>query len=428
MKNSLIATALLILPPVTLAEVAWSVDSGVGHTDNATLSATDEVSDTLTWIGGSVAFEQDSRRVKASLDAQGNYVRYMDDTYDDDLVGYATGSLTLGIVPEAFLWTFEDSFGQVTINQFQPATPDNRQNINTFSTGPDFVARFGRQSQLRFSGRYDETRYEDSDRIDDQRLQASIAFERHLSANTSWAIIAASTRVEYDAPGARAYDQPELYASWRSTGARQTLSIDLGANRVKGFDDTYTEPLVRIDWTRRVAPSWTMNVNAASEFRNTSDQFVHRTSEGTPAGGTAGVALTDAPAATYQAGLAFAFERPRTKFSISGGYTQLDYVIDNGLNEDSWFGTATLSRRFTPRVQGSLTYRARQVQYQSFDRNETEHTAEAGLDWRATRWLFVTAGYVYSDSDRVSFGDTYTSNLVYVSLSYRRGETGSFAQ
>lgn len=425
MKNSLIATALLVFPPVTLAELAWSVDSGVGHTDNATLSATDEVSDTLPWIGGSIAYEQDSRRINAALDAQANYVRYVDDTYDDDLLGFATGRLELGIVPETFLWTFEDSFGQVTIDQFEPATPANRQNINTFSTGPDFIARLGRQSQVRFSGRYYDSRYEDSDQIDSQTMQASIGFERLLSPNTSWAIVAQSRRVEYDAPGAETYDQPAVYVSWRSTGARQTLSVDLGANRVEGFDDTFTEPLVRVDWLRRIAPSWTMNVNAASEFRNASEQFVSRTNEGTPAVGTADVALTDAPAQTYQGGLSFAFERPRTKFSIGGGYTQLSYVIDSVPDEDSWFGSASISRRFTPRLQGFLTYLVRDQQHAGIDQDETEQTAEAGIEWRAGRRLFLTFGYVYNDRESDSVSNSYTSNLVYLTVSYRRGEANA---
>lgn len=425
MKNSLIATALLVFPPITLAELAWSVDAGVGHTDNATLSATDEVSDTLPWIGGSIAFEHESRRARAALDAQGNYVSYVDDTFDDDFLGYATGSLQLGIVPETFLWTIEDSFGQVTIDQFQPATPDNRQNINTFRTGPDLIARLGRQSQVRLSGRYEDARYEDSDRIDSQTVRASIAFERTLSPNTSWAIVAESRRVEYDAPGTETYDQPALYASWRSTGARQTLSIDLGANRVEGFGDTFTEPLVRVDWQRRIAPSWTMSVNAASEFRNASEQFVNRTGDGTPAAGTADVALTDAPAQTYQGGLSFALERPRTRFKIGGGYTQLKYVVDSVPDEDSWFASASISRKFTPRLEGFLTYQVRDQQHAGIDQDETEQIAEGGLEWRAGRWLFFTLGYVYSDRESDSLSNTYTSNLVYLTISYRRGQTSA---
>src|SRR5690606_34442176 len=141
-------------------------------------------------------------------------------------------------------------------DQFQPPTPDNRQNINMFSTGPLFIARLGNQSQLRLARQFDDSRNQDSEQIGNQMVQASIAFERYLSANTFWAIVASSRRVEYDAPDAETYDQPALYATWQSTGARQTLSIDLGVNRVDGFDDEFTEPLVRVDWLRSIAPSW----------------------------------------------------------------------------------------------------------------------------------------------------------------------------
>lgn len=423
MKTSLIGAALLIISPVALAELAWSVDTGVGHTDNARLTPTNTESDTLPWVGGMIEFEREGRRLRASLAGQGSYVHYMDDTFDDDFVGSAAGFLELGIVPETFLWTIEDHFGQASVDQFEPVTPENRQNINTFTTGPDFIARLGSQSQLRLAARFSDTTYERSDEIDTQTLTGSISFVRNLSPNTSWAIVAAAQRIDYDAPGVETYEQPSLYVSWQSRGARQALAVDLGANRVEGFGDSHTKPLLRLNWSRRIAPSWTLDANAAAEYRNTSEQFIGRRRLGVSPAATTDLGISAAPAETYEGGLALTFERLRTRFSVGGGYSQLNYVVDTGLDEDSWFGFTQLSRRFTPRLQGFLTYRIEKKDFEDVGQDDTDQTAELGLDWRAGKSLFLTLGYNYSDSDSSSFTNTYTSNVVYLTVSYRYGTT-----
>src|SRR5262245_27320298 len=63
-----LGTAIIIFctAPVR-AELGWSVDAGASHTDNATLADNGGASDSLTSIGGAVAYDLDGSRVKAAL-------------------------------------------------------------------------------------------------------------------------------------------------------------------------------------------------------------------------------------------------------------------------------------------------------------------------------------------------------------------------
>lgn len=413
--------ALAIFTPSAFADIGWMVDVSGGQTDNATLVDTDPLSDTLSSVGGAIDYSLDGNRLDASLNGRGNYVHYADGTYDDDFQGYAAGSLVFGFVPDAFLWTINDNYGQIAIKQFEPVTPENRQNINTFSTGPDLILPLGSQSDLKFSARFGDTRYEDSDQINTQTWQGSLSFLRGLSQSSSWGLIASDMRIEYDVPGKPTYDQPELYATWQSTGARQSLSVDLGANRIKTDTESFTKPLVRLDWNRRIAPSWTADLNLGSEYQNTSQQFV-RQNDWTDID-TARVGVTDVPAAVYHGGLSFAFQRPRTQFNLGGGYTQLEYITDNGLNEDSWYGNTGLSRRFTPRLQGFLDYRIEEHTYDSDSTRDNEkQVAGARLEWLVGKATFLAAGYRHTDSDSDSLIYTYKEDLYYLTVSYRRGD------
>jgi hypothetical protein len=423
-KTGIAAATLAMLAPPAFADIGWSIDAGAGRTDNATLVDSNPVSDTLSSVGGAIAYTIDSRRIEASLNGHGNYVHYIDDTYDDDFQGFAAGSLALGIVPDTFLWTINDTYGQIAIKQFEPLTPANRQNVNRFTTGPDLILPLGSQSDMKFSARYGDARYEDSDQIDSQTLEGSIAFRRNLSQSTYLGLIASNTRVEYDVPGSQTYDRPAVYGTLDSTGARQSISIAVGVNRVEVDDETFTKPLVRVDWNRRVSPSWTLNLDLGSEYRNTAEQFA---SQGVDLGpDAANVGVSAIPAATYRGGLGIEFRRPRVQFTLGGGYLQTNYVIDNGLNEDTWYGNTELSRRFTPRLQGFVDYRLEKRKYEANPTQDSDRkVAGARLELLAGKATYLALGYRYTDSSSDASLNTYTDTLYYLTLSYRRGTIAS---
>ena len=418
-----IAAVLAVSAGTAQAELGWSVGTGAGHSDNANRVETGKIDDTLMTLGGAIAYEHESRRVQASLTGYGTYLDYLDDTYDSDFLASGTGSLVIGIVPEQFLWTFDDTFGQMTINQFEPVTPENRQNANFFSTGPDLILRIGSQSNLKFGARYADSRYEETDTVNDQRLTGDITFSRQTSASVTWSAVAQASRVEYDVPGNPGYDLQNLFGQLQAEGARQTVSLDLGATRVADGGESYTNPLVRLDWNRRLTPSWTMDLNLGSEYRNTADRFVAGAS--VPDSGTGGVNVTGVPSETYYGGVTFSFQRPGTGFYVGTTYTRDNYVRSGELDENYWNASLGVSRRFTQQVQGFADYRYEKRDFQSGVGTDDTNTFSARLDWALGRAIFITGGYRYEDRGSDIGTNGYTENLVYLSLSYRHGTIGA---
>jgi hypothetical protein len=414
------AATFVIFTAPARAELGWTVDTGVSHTDNAALTEDNRVSDTLRSVGGAIAYGLEGRRLQASLNARGSYIDYANNTFDNDFQSYASGGLSYGIVPERFVWSLDDTYGQIAVDQFEPVTPDNRQDINTFSTGPDVILRLGSQSDLKMSARLRDASYEESDQIDSRTILGSIALRRHLSATSLWGVVASTSHVKYDAPGDPTYDQPSLYATWQGTLSRQTVSLDVGANQVETGGQSYTRPLVRLNWDRRLAPSWGMNVYLGSEYQNTSEQFVNQNLHINP--GTAEIGISQAPAASYYGGVLLGFERPRTRFSVRADYSKQDYPVDNGLNESSWNSTVTVSRRHTPRVESFLSYRIEKHNYESsLSVDDTRQRANFGVDVRMGKALFLTGGYRYSHSDSDAITNRYSASVFYLTLSFRQG-------
>ena len=418
-----IASVLALSAGTAQADLGWSVGVGAGHSDNANRVETGKIDDTLMTLGGAIAYEHESSRVQASLTGYATYLDYLDDTYDSDFLGSGTGSLVLGIVPERFLWTFEDTFGQITINQFQPVTPENRQNANFFSTGPDLVLRLGSQSDLTIGGRYADSRYEETDTVNDRRLTGDITYSRHTSPSVTWSAVAQASRIEYDLPGDPGYDLQNLYGQLQAEGARQTIGLDLGATRVADGGESYTNPLVRLTWNRRMTPSWTLDVSLGSEYQNTSDRFV--AGAGEPDGGTGGVNVSGVPSETYYGNVTFTFDRPRTGFYVGTRYGKDNYVRSGELDQETWGANVGISRRFTQHLQGFADFHYEQRDFQSGIGSDETSWFSTRLDWALGRAVFMTAGYRYEERSSDIGTNGYTENLLYLSVSYRYGTIGA---
>jgi hypothetical protein len=276
---------------------------------------------------------------------------------------------------------------------------------------------------LRIGGRYADSRYEQSDTANDQRLSGDIALIRRTSPQVAWSAVASASRVEYDLPGNPGYDQQNLFGRLQAQGARQTVDLDLGATRVADGGESYTNPLVRLTWNRELTPSWTMDLNLGSEYRNTGDRFVAGAS--VPDGGTGGVTVSNIPSESYYGGIRFSFQRPRTGFYVGTSYTRDNYVRTSELDQDSWNATAGVSRRFTQRLQGFLDARYEQRDFQSSIGTDDTTTLSARLDWALGKAIFVTGGYRYEDRSSDIGTYSYKENLIYLSLSYRYGTIGA---
>lgn len=398
------------------ADVGWSLDAGLLRTDNAALTNTAKIKDTLTSVGGAVAWELESSRTKISLNGAGSQLHYLNDTFDDDLVGRADLSAVFQLVPERISWTIQDSYGQVAANPFAPATPTNRQDVNFLTTGPDFRLRLGSRTSLQIAGRYGDTRYQGAGNIDTSNWGGSAGLVRELSSATSLGIYGSQTRHSYDDPLTPQYDQRAGWISLQSRNARQSLSADIGFDRVSGAGFSGNNPLLRLLWDRRIYPSWRMRLRLNSEYQNTGQQFAQNYA---PV-----VGIETQPAKTRLGDLSFIFERSRTAVGIGGGWRKADYKGAAALDEDGWFAHADLSHRFSPSLQVFVRSQLDHRSYRAgLDQNIRRWTGETGLDWRLGRSLFLTLGYSHSGSDGDTTVNRYSQNLFSGRLSWRGGST-----
>ena len=126
----------------------------------------------------------------------------------------------------------QDDFGQAALDPFTPTTPTNLENINYFSTGPDFALHFGASSYLNASARYARAQYETSP-YNSNRLLGNLAWGYQLSAQSSVSLNGDTERVMFQNTALNSdFDRSSGFVRYEVQGARTGLSVDLGATTI----------------------------------------------------------------------------------------------------------------------------------------------------------------------------------------------------
>jgi hypothetical protein len=409
--------------PAFAANIAYEGTLGAGHSDNIRRADNNKEDENIASVG--VRFSVDERTPRLQADAVGNfsYAEYLEDTFDSELLGNFAGNATFGIVPQRIEWVVSDNYGQVLSDPFTPATPDNRENINYFATGPDLTAAFGSNNRLRLSSRYALTTYEDSP-LDSDSKSAELAYLRLLSSASTASLHARAQQIEYDEAGLGAdYDQYEAFGRYDVTGARTALTMDLGYTEMDRDSEADSDAglLLRLEAARRVSASSTATLRAGREFANSGAAFAASQS-GAPVGlDSAPGRQTPQPFTNTYVAAGWNFLRGRTGFSVNAGWSDQSY--EESIELDQTLTTLTAAYRRDLSARTSITLNAAYISGDFETQGDYDDiNGRASFAWQLSRAVSVAATAAhFRRSGDVLAGD-YSENQVWLSISYARGE------
>src|SRR5271154_3610225 len=157
---SIAILSIATLVPATHAQVLTNgVNAGV-QADNATLVSTDKVSQTMAIADADFTVKEQSRLLDVNAAGNFSYLDYLQNAYSCQLLGRFDGVGKLAIVPGKLTWVVHDDWGQAALDPYMSVTPNNIENINDFSTGPDLSMRISAINFINLSARYARTQFE----------------------------------------------------------------------------------------------------------------------------------------------------------------------------------------------------------------------------------------------------------------------------
>lgn len=407
------------------AEVTYGVDMGIGHSDNIRRVPTGEESETMLAAGVELGVLREEGRLHADVNVDLSYVHYEDDSYDGEVVGMAEADLRYLIVPGRFEWVLTDSFGQGEIDPFAASTPDNRENINYFTTGPDFTVRLGSVASLTLFGRYSATQFEEQN-FDDERLLGGLSIGRELSARSELSLNATVESVEFDDPlSGTDYDRRSAFLSYDVEGARTTLGLEAGYTEIDDGLTTENSPLFELDISRELSARSVLTFNAGVSSSDAATALRDGNIGGGSPGGADQVSTTD-PFEARRVSLGWQFTTPRTGINLSVGHEEDVYENSSLLDRERQYVQASASRQITPRVTLRATGSLYSSDYDTADQDDDETQLGLYLSWNVSGRLFLEADLESFNRDSSNPLSEYDEIRAFLRLAWRntRGASG----
>lgn len=405
------------------ADLGYEVNVGVAHSDNIARTETNTINEEIATGGIMFSLSQVSPRLSADLVGNFAYHDYLDNTYESELFGNFVGSARFQIIPERFSWMLTDNFGEVLSDPFQPATPDNRENINYLMTGPDLTLAFGSQTWARIGARYMLTTYEETP-FDSASTAAEIEIGRRMSAATAISLNASVQRHEYDDVTGADYDQGEVFLRYSAEGARTFVTIEAGYSKLEPEGDAESEGglLLRFDASRRVSASSTLNLTVRREFSDAGSAFsTIQSSSSIGLGAAPGRQLSD-PFTHDYVSVGWSFFRNRTGLRLSGSFSEQSYHDRPLLDQKLVSAAASVDRQLTSVTSLSVGTSYLRAEFKEPGGDYDEISAGVGFTWRPSPALSVRLRYDYVDRNSESPpGDDYVENRYWLSIGFGRG-------
>jgi len=402
---------------------SWGLYGGGEYSDNVLRTDVDETSDTI--INAGATLNLDMQRPHMDLRAAGNiqYRDYVDNTADGEILGGVNAGLSFIVSPEKFYWVIEENYGQIATDSRQVDSPENRQDFNLFSTGPEIALPLGARTDFLAGGRWSRANYGETE-ADSQRLSGNVGLLRQLSQSRSLSLNATVEDVDFDGSGILAptdYQVREAFLRFEGAGRKTTMLLDAGYTELRPDGrETRDGGLFRLTVDHVLGARSSFSWNLGHEFADGASVFRQDQSFG-------GVqmrpedALANAdPFTSDTAGVVLRMNGVRTEVSLTANWRREEHDTQTDFDRDVASGAVYVTRRISPRWNVSLT-----GVYQHDDFVETgdvvhEWSVGASVSRQLTPSVDLSLGYThYSANGEGSFND-YDENRALLRVTYNR--------
>jgi len=325
--------------------------AGLIYTDNVSLTP-DGRSDTLAMIGlvGDTS-RQDAPRFDYHLDADIAMVKYFKNEYETLPYGYLDAAGEFKIVPGYLSWVARDSFNQATLDPFLPATPDNLENINYFTTGPRLTLRPTLRTTIIIEGTVSwvDTNSKSIDyiNIDNRRSGGSGKIERAFSNTLSAYVGASYSDVKFkDKVNNTDFDGWTYVGGFHFGDSRTYLDasggytdLDVGSERASGVN-------WEVSLSRLISPMQRITLRTLKQFTDAANLFRINLDQPVP-GNQPNQIVTGQPFSHEEYGANYRLQGQRTSLEINLGAFTEHYEESPDLNRDARYISAFVSRKMS---------------------------------------------------------------------------------
>ncbi|HEY9541495.1 MAG TPA: hypothetical protein VIR05_07655 [Luteimonas sp.] len=353
---SLLFAAMLVAAPfhADAARVDYQVDLGLERNDNVLMSSTDPADSSALRAGFGFVVTEETSAVQANFSGRFEYWNYVDGPQPSNAFEASlSGRLNWFIVPETFSFTVEDSLEMRPIDRFVPDTADNRQRVNVLSLGPNLQFDWGQATRSLLELRWIDSRAENGDQLESQRLSAALHAVRDLDSTSSLSLNLRGQDVDYTHDiTARDHHRYDGYLSYQKQLTRLGFGLDAGNSWVDyadGSSGSYPLLRARIEWA--VSARSVLSLGAARQLTDSTDSAIAGITNASSVPDRLSTISSTVNSSIYEEeriDLGWTYRNDRIRLTLAPYYRDVDFLDIDASDENRRGAVMLLSYRLAP--------------------------------------------------------------------------------
>jgi hypothetical protein len=399
--------------------VNFGVTVGLGETDNVFETPADARTQTMALTGIDFGWIRTGSQLDANVVGNFNYLDYLQGAYPAQLLGRFDGLTSLSLFEDRLKWFLQDDFGDGQLNAYTPATPTNLEKVNSLSTGPEVTLRPISDTVVQLGARYGLATYEISP-FNGWRTTENVLLERLLSPNSDVAVGADAEQLRFDNTIVNSdYDRGRYYVRYDITGARTQIMAAVGETQTNDGGAWVATPLVQFNLTHELTQQTSFNITAGREFTDAADAFGDIRSGAAGGIAVAPVAETTEDYLRTYATAGLELTGRRTTIDATAYWEKDTYAIDDTFNVTRASLEIRAGRQLSNILNVDIFGLITQSRYITQDTEINTNAIGANITWQASRTLSVLGRYVHNFQSASVGGYGFSSNTVFVTVTYR---------
>jgi hypothetical protein len=413
------------LAPEPAEFTRYAVAAGMGETDNVNLSSTDPKAQTIAAANVDFGLKRSGSRLDATAFGDFTDLDYLQGAYGNQVLGRFDGLATAKLWSDRLKWVAADDYGEEQTDPFASITPTSLQRVNAFTTGPDLTLRPSYASFINLGARYSELTYQRSP-FDGHNLLASGEVGRQLSSLSRVSVVVQAEALRFDNTTVNTdYDRREAYGHYLIEGARTSIDAQLGATEANEVNQWKTQPLARLELTRRLSPFSVLSFSGGREYTDAGGSFSSLRS-----GAAGGIIVAPASQTTSNflrdfGSAGWRFSMLRTTLGLTADWERDTYDLLDVYDVKRAGLGLQLGRALTQRLSVNLSGSAERYDY--FNQHFTDEfgTVGGGLVYQLGRWAVIYLRYDHSfrrpsgTGGTLVGGNRYDENRAFIMIGYR---------
>lgn len=382
------------------------------YTDNYGREREELESETTNSVAGGVVAVENSETLDLLFDLNASKLNYKNNPEDNETVYQLVTNAEWRIVQDTLTFRLDDVFDRVRIDSTEGDTPDNEEDVNVFSAGPELQIALGSTSDFVAEYRYLNNYFEVSD-ADSEGSLGILRLLHQSSPDSTISLNFEENRLYHKDPeGADDYITKYLYLEYQKETGTNIFVFDIGQSilQTEGSEETSsTTGALRFERTVTPEASWLLGYSRA--YANSADVLEDSQVEIDTEAGV--VFLIDT------AVLAVARENLYRAQAVYFYGAKIEYDQENKIY-DKAVGGATIgvredfTRDMSLELEGTWEYSS----YKEFPRQDKETTTVLTYSYEFQRDFFLRLVYEREARESTFSSEEYLANIYRLSLAY----------